>query len=102
VHIVSHCPYLIAQYSRYKGRDVLDTASAFLDVGYTLPKLVRITAALNFLFMPARSPDRDEFDPILTIAILHNLQVAEITRFPSMLAAPSDRIRCVTSILKST
>lgn len=41
VHIVSHCPYLIAQYARYKGRDVFATAKALMDVGYTLPKLVR-------------------------------------------------------------
>lgn len=43
VHIVSHCPYLIAQYARYKGRDVFATAKALMDVGYTLPKLVRIS-----------------------------------------------------------
>ena len=42
VHIVSHCPYLIAQYARYKGRDVFATAKALMDVGYTLPKLVRM------------------------------------------------------------
>ena len=41
VHVVSHCPYLIAQYARYKGRDVFATAKALMEVGYTLPKLVR-------------------------------------------------------------
>lgn len=58
VHIVSHCPYLIAQYARYKGRDVFATAKALMDVGYTLSRLV-----------------------------------TDIMRFPSMLAAPPDRIR---------
>ena len=42
VHVVSHCPYLIAQYARYKGRDVYATAKAIMEVGYTLPKLVSI------------------------------------------------------------
>jgi hypothetical protein len=58
VHIVSHCPYLLSQYARYKGRDVFATAKALLEVGYTLPKLVN-----------------------------------DVMRFPSMLAAPPDRIR---------
>ena len=43
VHVVSHCPYLIAQYARYKGRDVFATAKALLDVGYTVPRLVSVT-----------------------------------------------------------
>jgi hypothetical protein len=58
VHIISHCPYLIAQYAHYKGRDLFATAKALLDVGYTMPRLV-----------------------------------SDIMRFPSMLAAPPDRIR---------
>ena len=57
VHIVSHCPYLIAQYARYKGRDVYATFRALMDAGYTKEKLVD-----------------------------------DIMRFPSMLAAPPERI----------
>ena len=30
VHIVSHCPYLLAQYCRYKGRDLHATVLALL------------------------------------------------------------------------
>jgi S-adenosylmethionine hydrolase len=62
VHVVSHCPYLIAQYSRYKGRDIFATASAFLDVGYTLPKLVRATVAHYFQLMTAHLPVSNELD----------------------------------------
>lgn len=58
VHIISHCPYLIAQYAHYRGRDLFATAKALLDVGYTMPRLV-----------------------------------SDVMRFPSMLAAPPDRIR---------
>eukprot|EP00596_Hydrurales_sp_CCMP1899_P008451 CAMPEP_0119041926 /NCGR_PEP_ID=MMETSP1177-20130426/14213_1 /TAXON_ID=2985 /ORGANISM="Ochromonas sp, Strain CCMP1899" /LENGTH=640 /DNA_ID=CAMNT_0007008357 /DNA_START=219 /DNA_END=2141 /DNA_ORIENTATION=- len=65
VHIVSHCPYLLSQYARYKGRDVFATAKALLEVGYTLPKLVN-----------------------------------DVMRFPSMLAAPPDRIRGWMALLE--
>ena len=41
VHVVSHCPFLLAQYAHNDGSDVSKTAKAFLGVGYTLPKLVR-------------------------------------------------------------
>ena len=58
VHIVSHCPYLIAQYARYSGRDVFATARALIDCGYDGDRLVQ-----------------------------------NCMRFPSMLAAPPDRIR---------
>jgi len=65
VHIISHCPYLIAQYAHYKGRDLFATAKALLDVGYTMPRLV-----------------------------------SDIMRFPSMLAAPPDRVRGWRSLLE--
>ena len=58
IHIVSHCPYLIAQYSRYEGRDVFSTARALVECGYDGDRLVQ-----------------------------------NCMRFPSMLAAPPDRIR---------
>jgi hypothetical protein len=56
-HVLSHCPYLIAQYDRYKGRDVVATITALYLAGYT--------------------PD---------------LLLKDVMRFPSMLAAPPDRI----------
>lgn len=58
VHIVSHCPYLIAQYSKYKGRDVTSTILALLDIGFTVDDLKN-----------------------------------DVMRFPSILAAPQDRLR---------
>ena len=64
VHIVSHCPYLIAQYARYKGRDVSTTVRALHEVG--CPK---------------------------------KTFVADVMRFPSMLATPPDRIRGWMSLL---
>ena len=30
VHVISHCPYLLAQYCQWKGRDVLATAKALI------------------------------------------------------------------------
>ena len=56
MHVVSHCPYLIAQYAHYKGRDVYATARALLDAGYTLPKLVQ--EVMRFPSMLATPPDR--------------------------------------------
>ena len=50
VHVVSHCPYLIAQYARYKGRDVYATAKAIMEVGYTLPNLVSVIS-VEFLIL---------------------------------------------------
>jgi hypothetical protein len=34
-HIVSHCPFLLAQYSRYKGRDVCATVSVLNEIFYS-------------------------------------------------------------------
>jgi mTERF len=56
VHIVSHCPYLIAQYARYKGRDVLATFKALLEAGYTKPRLV--SGIMRFPSMLASPPER--------------------------------------------
>ena len=58
VHIVSHCPYLVAQYARFSGRDVYATAKALVECGYEGSRLVQ-----------------------------------NCMRFPSMLAAPPDRIK---------
>ena len=55
-HIVSHCPYLVAQYSRYKGRDVSTTARALLDAGYD--PLTLVSTCMRFPSMLAAPPDR--------------------------------------------
>lgn len=65
VHIVSHCPFLIAQYARYRGRDVYSTVRALLDVGYDAASLAE-----------------------------------DVMRFPSMLAAPPDRLRGWLALLE--
>lgn len=65
VHIVSHCPFLIAQYARYRGRDVYSTVRALLDVGYDAASLAD-----------------------------------DVMRFPSMLAAPPDRLRGWLALLE--
>ena len=65
VHVVSHCPFLIAQYARYRGRDVYTTVLSLVEVGY----------------------DRSTI-------------IADILRFPSMLAAPPDRLRSWLSLLQ--
>eukprot|EP01041_Mallomonas_annulata_P003297 gene3297-6531_t len=56
VHILSHCPYLIAQYSKYKGRDVFATASALLDIGFTKSQLLE--DSMRFPSMLSAPPDR--------------------------------------------
>ena len=65
LHIVSHCPYLIAQYARYRGRDVYSTVRALIDVGYDAASLAE-----------------------------------DVMRFPSMLAAPPDRLRGWCALLE--
>ena len=65
VHIISHCPYLIAQYFKYKGRDVYATARALFEAGYSQARFTE-----------------------------------DIMRFPSMLAAPPDRIRGWQALLQ--
>ena len=41
VHILSHCPYLLAQYSRYKGRDLHATVMALLEVDSDSPAMIK-------------------------------------------------------------
>ena len=55
-HIISHCPYLVAQYSTYKGRDVYASAMALMDAGYEPMKL--LSACMRFPSMLAAPPDR--------------------------------------------
>lgn len=66
IHIISHCPYLLAQYARYKGRDVQRTIEALVEVGYSTTNLVN-----------------------------------DCMRFPSMLAAPPDRLKGWKSLLEN-
>jgi hypothetical protein len=59
IHIISHCPYLLAQYERHRGRDILTTVTVLLkEAGYKPEKLKN-----------------------------------DCMRFPTMLAAPADRLR---------
>merc|ERR1711871_607678 len=53
---ISHCPYLIAQYSRYRGRDVYTSVLSLLDAGYDPIKLT--SNCLRFPSMLAAPPDR--------------------------------------------
>ena len=65
MHVVSHCPFLIAQYARYKGRDVFSTAKALLDVGYTMPRLVSATTLHSLIISLFLVSNRlDEFKRI--------------------------------------
>ena len=70
VHVTSHCPFLIAQYARYKGRDVLATASALLDAGYEYQPLV--SNILRFPTILATPPDRIKG----WVALLHAFGIA--------------------------
>ncbi len=56
LHVVSHCPYLIAQYARYKGRDVYTTARALIEVGYSSKNLAGDIR--RFPSMLSAPPDR--------------------------------------------
>lgn len=56
VRVTSHCPYLLAQYSRYKGRDVYATVLALLNVGYARDKLKE--DMIRFPGLLAAPPDR--------------------------------------------
>jgi hypothetical protein len=56
LHIISHCPYLLAQYSRYRGRDVRATIEALMEVGYSSETLVR--NIMRFPTMLSAPPDR--------------------------------------------
>lgn len=56
MHILSHCPYLIAQYHRYKGRDVGATARALVAAGYSATSLA--ADLRRFPSMLSAPPDR--------------------------------------------
>ncbi len=56
LHVVSHCPYLIAQYARYKGRDLYTTARALIEVGYSSKNLAEDIR--RFPSMLSAPPDR--------------------------------------------
>lgn len=55
-HVLSHCPYLIAQYARYKGRDVIATIKALYVAGYTPDLLMK--DIIRFPSMLSATPDR--------------------------------------------
>ena len=56
VHVISHCPFLLAQYCRYKGRDVLSTAKALKEVGYSSVNLIE--DIMRFPTILSAPPDR--------------------------------------------
>lgn len=56
VHVISHCPYLLAQYACYRGRDVFATARALLEVGYSAAHLTE--DIMRFPSMLAAPPGR--------------------------------------------
>lgn len=56
VHIISHCPFLIAQYARFKGKDISATVSALYDAGYNRERL--IYDIMRFPNMLSTPPDR--------------------------------------------
>lgn len=56
LHVISHCPYLVAQYARYQGRDVYTTARALIEVGYSNKNLVG--DVMRFPSMLSAPPDR--------------------------------------------
>ena len=55
-HILSHCPYLVAQYARFPGRDVYASAAALLDSGYESSRLIQ--DCIRFPSILASPPDR--------------------------------------------
>lgn len=56
VHLISHCPYLIAQYARYKGRDVYSTLAVLREVGHSSQMLMN--DILRFPMILATPPER--------------------------------------------
>lgn len=56
VHLISHCPYLIAQYARYKGRDVYTTLAVLRAVGHSSQMLMK--DILRFPMILATPPER--------------------------------------------
>lgn len=135
MHIVSHCPFLIVQCAQNDGYDVSATTKALLDVGYTLPKLVRekeyccyfqrVSPEYFLLFMldssrishhAATFCQLSSFSSVALFALVpYNLivmkicylyrilpsQIADVMRFPSMLAARPDRIRYSIALIQN-
>eukprot|EP01038_Epipyxis_sp_PR26KG_P008595 gene8595-11613_t len=56
VHIISHCPYLLAQFCRYKGKDLQSTVKALIELGYSSHNLMN--DILRFPSMLSAPPDR--------------------------------------------
>jgi hypothetical protein len=56
VHIASHCPFLVAQYAQYSGRDLGATVEALKEAGYDEKKFV--DDFMRFPGMLATPPDR--------------------------------------------
>lgn len=56
VRVVSHCPFLVAQYSNYRGRDLYATVMAMKEVGYPAAKLVE--DVIRFPTMLSAPPER--------------------------------------------
>eukprot|EP00607_Mallomonas_marina_P005226 CAMPEP_0182434190 /NCGR_PEP_ID=MMETSP1167-20130531/68249_1 /TAXON_ID=2988 /ORGANISM="Mallomonas Sp, Strain CCMP3275" /LENGTH=480 /DNA_ID=CAMNT_0024623765 /DNA_START=277 /DNA_END=1719 /DNA_ORIENTATION=+ len=56
VRVLSHCPFLLAQEARYRGRDVYATVCTLLDVGVTEQQLVE--DCLRFPSLLTAPPDR--------------------------------------------
>jgi len=126
VHILSHCPYLLAQYCRYKGRDLHATVMALLEVDSEPLKTIK--GSIN-----DDDDDEDEYEKEDTEeltetdseevlenqdnnfekfttkkqfqGIVSNAQreqvIRDIMRFPSMLAAPPDRILGWRSLMQA-
>lgn len=57
-HIISHCPYLLAQYCRYKGRDVCATVCVLNEVGYTNDTTFLVDDIMRFPSILATPPER--------------------------------------------
>ena len=128
MHIVSHCPFLLVQCAQNDVSDISATTKALLDVGDTLPKLVRknivvvisTVSHLNEYFLLLMLNSRKEFHVAATFCQLSRIssvtlfalffrhlivmntcylyrilpsQIADVMRFPSMLAVRPDRIR---------
>lgn len=53
---MSHCPYLLAQYARYKGRDISATAAALVENGFSMSRLTE--DCMRFPSLLSAPPDR--------------------------------------------
>lgn len=55
-HVISHCPYLLAQYSRYKGRDICATTMILNEVNYCVDGMP--SEIMRFPVILAAPPER--------------------------------------------